>query len=80
VTQAPGRRPPETAGGEAPLRVGPIVAPPSGSAAEASRPDVVLEDGRFHIYDANPAPWWVAVLWLAFFVFAVTYLLTNLIE
>jgi hypothetical protein len=59
---------------------GPIVAPSGASPAEASRPDQELEPGRYHIYDSNPAPWWIGVLWLAFFAFAVAYLIINLLE
>jgi len=58
----------------------PITAPRSASPATASRPDTPLDSGRYHIYETNPAPWWIALLWGAFFVFAVTYLIANLIE
>lgn len=57
--------------------VEPITAPPNRSPAEASRPDQPL-DGRFHTYEPNPVPWWVTVLWIAFLVFGVTYLLVQL--
>jgi hypothetical protein len=58
----------------------PIVAPPGRSAALASHPDTPLESERYHVYDANAAPWWVSALWLAFFVFAFTYLVVNLLR
>jgi len=58
----------------------PILAPAGGSPAQASRPDTPLEYERYHIYDANPAPWWVTTLWLAFLSFAFTYLLVNLLQ
>jgi hypothetical protein len=58
----------------------PIVAPAGQSPATASRPDTVLEDARYHIYESNPAPWWIAVLWLAFFVFGFSYLILNLLK
>ena len=58
---------------------GPIVAPGGASPAEASRPDNLLDD-RFHIYDSNPAPWWMALLWLVFFIGGATYLVVNLLE
>ena len=58
----------------------PIVAPPGTSAARASRPDIPLEDARFHTYEANPAPWWMAILWLGFLVGGAAYLIVNLIE
>jgi len=57
---------------------GPIVAPPGASAGHASHPDAPF-DARWHVYDANPAPWWIGVLWLSFFLFALVYLLRNLI-
>jgi len=59
---------------------GPILAPRGESPAVASRPDNGLERGGYHIYESNPAPWWVGLAWAAFFVFAVTYLIVNLIE
>jgi hypothetical protein len=62
----------------APESPGPVVAPRGASAANASHPDTPL-DGAYHIYEANPVPWWIAVLWLAFFLFAVVYLIRNLI-
>jgi hypothetical protein len=58
----------------------PIVAPQGTSPAAASDPARDLEDGRYHIYEANPVPWWVALVWLAFVVFAITYLIRNLME
>lgn len=58
----------------------PILAPSGASAALASKPDTPLECERYHIYDANPAPWWLSALWLAFFVFAFTYLMVNLLQ
>ena len=60
-------------------RPGPIVAPAGDSPATAARPDTPLEE-RFHIYEANPAPWWVGLLWLSFFVFGVVYLIVHLLE
>jgi hypothetical protein len=60
--------------------VGPVVAPSGASPALASRPDRPLEEARYHTYESHPAPWWVALLWAAFFVFGVTYLITNLLE
>lgn len=64
---------------EVPRPTGPIVAPGGASPAEASRPDHLLDD-RFHIYDSNPAPWWMALLWLAFLIGGATYLVVNLLE
>ena len=58
----------------------PVVAPRGTSPAAASDPARPLEDGRWHIYESNPVPWWVALVWLAFLLFGVTYLIRNLIE
>jgi len=65
---------------ERPVAPGPIIAPGDASAAEACRPDTPLEDGRYHIYESNPAPWWIALIWAAFFIFGVTYLIVNLLQ
>ncbi len=61
-----------------PAPTSPILAPLGASAAEASRPDQLLEDDKYHVYEANPAPWWVGLVWLCFFVFGVIYLSLNL--
>jgi hypothetical protein len=61
-----------------PTESGPILAPGNASAAEASRPDTPLE-GKYHIYESNPAPWWIALLWMSFLIFGITYLIVNLI-
>lgn len=37
------------------------------------------EQESFHTYEHNPVPWWVALMWIAFFVFAISYLLVNLL-
>ncbi|HZR82716.1 MAG TPA: hypothetical protein VFD92_16600 [Candidatus Binatia bacterium] len=59
---------------------GPILAPPGSPAAAASRPDSGLEDEAPHRYESNPAPWWIGVLWAAFFAFGVAYLIVNLLR
>jgi hypothetical protein len=59
--------------------VDPIVAPPGGSPALASRPDREL-DPRWHAYEANPAPWWIAAMWIAFLVGGAAYLVVSLME
>lgn len=58
----------------------PVVAPRGESPAAASRPDRAVEDERWHLYEAHPAPWWISAMWIAFFVFGVVYLVTNLLE
>jgi hypothetical protein len=64
---------------ETPRPSGPILAPGGASPAESSRPETPLED-RFHIYESNPAPWWMALVWLAFLLGGAAYLVINLIE
>lgn len=59
--------------------VGPVLAAPGASPADASRPELSLEDGRWHTYESNPIPWWVALVWLWFFAFGVVYLLKSMI-
>ncbi len=65
--------------GLAPSAAGPVLAPPGASAAEASRPETQLDE-RYHIYESNPAPWWIGVLWLSYLIFGVIYLIVNLLE
>jgi len=57
----------------------PVLAPPGQSPAAASDP-ARADDGHYHIYESNPVPWWVALVWLAFFGFAIVYLIRNLID
>jgi hypothetical protein len=58
---------------------GPVVAPSGASAAEASQPDAPLEE-QYHIYESNPVPWWIALLWAVYLIFGVTYLVVNLLR
>jgi hypothetical protein len=62
-----------------PSAAGPLLAPLGASAAEASRPETHLEE-RYHIYESNPAPWWIGLLWASYLIFGVIYLIVNLIE
>jgi hypothetical protein len=63
-----------------PDRETPVLAPRGTSPATASDPARDVDDGAFHIYESNPVPWWIALLWLVFFGFAIAYLLRNLME
>jgi hypothetical protein len=38
------------------------------------------EERGFHTYEPNPVPWWIALLWVSFFVFGIAYLVVNLIK
>jgi len=65
---------------EHPRRDGlPILAPPGASPALASNPTREL-DHSHHAYEANPAPWWIALLWLVFLVGGAAYLVVNLMR
>jgi hypothetical protein len=57
----------------------PIMAPPGASPALASDPLREL-DHSHHAYESNPAPWWMAILWLVFLVGGATYLVVNLMR
>jgi hypothetical protein len=59
---------------------GPIVAAPGSPPASANRPESGLDDPRPHVYESNPAPWWIGLLWLGFFAFGAAYLIINLIR
>ena len=58
---------------------GPILAPRGASAALASNPRREL-DHSYHAYESNPAPWWMAIVWLAFLVGGALYLVRNLMQ
>jgi hypothetical protein len=60
-------------------RSSPILAPRGTSAAKASSPETRLDES-YHIYDSNPVPWWLTLVWLSFFVFGIGYLISNLLE
>ncbi len=62
-----------------PRLMGPLVAPPGASPAEANRPDSPL-DARWNSYEANPAPWWIGVLWASFSLFGLIYLLRSMLS
>jgi len=62
-----------------PSAAGPVLAPLGASSAEASRPETQLDE-RYHIYESNPAPWWIGLLWAAYLIFGVMYLIVNLLE
>jgi hypothetical protein len=59
---------------------GPILAPPGGPPAAANRPESGLDDERVHVYESNPAPWWIGLLWVSFFLFGAIYLVVNLLR
>ena len=58
--------------------IDPILAPAGDSPALASDPGQELDE-RYHAYESNPAPWWMAVVWVTFLVGGAIYLVHNLI-
>ena len=45
---------------------------------ERSDPGSPEAEGRFHTYVGNRIPWYVRLIWLCFWVFAVYYVITYL--
>ena len=45
---------------------------------EKSNQDEDQEDYPW-TYDANPVPWWLALIWISFFVWGIAYLVLYLI-
>lgn len=58
----------------------PVLAPHGKSPATASDPPHAVDDGHYHIYESNPVPWWVALVWLGFFGFGIVYLIRSLMD
>ena len=46
--------------------------------AEVDRP-VVQDDERFHKYTGNTIPWYVHIIWILFWCFALYYMTTYLL-
>lgn len=59
---------------------GPIVAAKGAPPASANQPGSGLDEDRVHIYESNPAPWWIGLLWASFFLFGAAYLILNLVR
>ena len=57
----------------------PVLAPPGASPALASQPSREL-DHAYHAYESNPAPWWLALLWVGFLIGGAGYLVLNLMQ
>lgn len=45
---------------------------------EATDPTSPEAEGRFHTYVGNRIPWYVRLIWLCFWVFAVYYVIAYL--
>jgi hypothetical protein len=50
----------------------------SSTTARASEPGSPEEEGRFHTYVGNRIPWYVRLIWVCFWVFAIYYVITYL--
>lgn len=49
--------------------------PPVNPAADPNTPE---GEKRFHRYVGNRIPWWVHMIWLGFWILAITYVLRYL--
>ena len=47
----------------------------SGSGPEQTSPE---QDHVWHFYRGNEIPWYVRVIWLGFWIFAIWYVIQNL--
>lgn len=41
---------------------------------EASTPE---QESRFHTYSSHVIPWYIRVMWLVFWIFAIGYVIAN---
>ncbi len=60
---------------------GSSIAPPAESAGEQApldSPQPAEREETYHTYESHPMPWWLALLWLGFFLFAFIYLFRAL--
>lgn len=53
---------------------------PSHPPSDATRPEqgTPEREGRFHTYVGNRIPWYVRLIWLLFWIFAVAYVFLYL--
>lgn len=52
---------------------------PSNHTEKPSDPASPEVEGRFHTYVGNRIPWYVRLIWLCFWVFAVYYVIVYLL-
>lgn len=45
-----------------------------------SEPEPAQEERSYHTYEPHPVPWWIALLWVSFFIFGIAYLVVNLVK
>jgi hypothetical protein len=50
----------------------------SPNTGESFEPGSAEEEGQFHTYVGNRIPWYVRLIWLCFWVFAVYYVIAYL--
>lgn len=51
---------------------------PTGVDQTAGDPNSARREGRFHTYVGNRIPWYVRLIWLLFWIFAVGYVIVYL--
>lgn len=47
--------------------------------ADPPRPATARDEGRFHNYITSVIPWYIHVVWISFWVFAISYFLMMVI-
>ncbi|RIK85346.1 MAG: hypothetical protein DCC67_04125 [Planctomycetota bacterium] len=52
--------------------------PPAGADQRSPSADSAQSEGRFHTYVSNRIPWYVRLIWLLFWIFAVGYVIMYL--
>jgi hypothetical protein len=50
----------------------------SSNTGESFEPGAAEEEGRFHTYVGNRIPWYVRLIWICFWVFAIYYVIAYL--
>jgi hypothetical protein len=60
------------------MELKPLPAGDDGLAAPA-HPNSAETESRFHTYSSHVIPWYVRLMWLVFWVFAIGYVIKNFI-
>ncbi len=47
--------------------------PLTSSNSAVSNPSSPAQEGRFHHYRGNAIPWYVRLIWIGFWIFAIVY-------
>ncbi len=44
---------------------------------ETPEPDTPEQETRFHTYSGHVIPWYVRMIWICFWIFAISYVVRN---